>query len=316
MIVGIETGGTTVVCAAARGPSDEQGSAEPARTPPHITDLETLPTTSPQDTLGRVRSFIARHDARAGVEAVGVAAFGPVDVDPSSPRYGTIGATPKEGWQGVRLLDAVRSAADCPVAIDTDATAAAVAEHRWGAGRGLQHCVYVTVGTGIGVGAIVAGAPLHGTGHPEAGHLTVRRHPHDAFEGTCRLHGDCLEGLASGPAIAARWGRPGERLGDRRRAAVEMEAFYLAQLTTAVVYLLAPGRIVVGGGVAGAPGLLPALRRRTASVVAGALEDHPVADPSSAFLVPAYLAGRSGVVGALTLASDVASDQRGRPRPR
>lgn len=295
MLIGIETGGTKVVCAAAVDPR------EPV-------EIETFQTTSPSETLDRISAFVSRRRRHEPLRAVGIGTFGPVDLDPASPSYGTIGATPKLGWQGAPVFATVRAAARCPVAIETDVTAAAVGEQRWGAGVGLHDLAYITVGTGIGVGAVVAGARLHGTGHPEAGHLMVRRHPDDDFPGVCRLHGDCLEGLASGPAILSRWGRPGDELGDLLGSAVLLEAYYLAQLVAAVVYLLSPARVVLGGGVSSTPGLLDAVRHQTARVLAGALgEQHPAQDTSSGFLTRPGLGSRAGVVGALTLAADLAA---------
>lgn len=294
MIIGIETGGTKVVCAAAGHP------LEPF-------DTEVIPTTSPDQTLDRIGGFVARHRRTGRLDAVGLGTFGPVDLNPSSPTFGVIGATPKHGWEGADVYDAVRAAAGCPVAVDTDVSAAALGEQRWGAGMGLADLTYVTVGTGIGIGAVVGGSPLRGTAHPEAGHITVRRHPDDDFDGVCRLHGDCLEGLASGPAIHARWRRPGADLGDLRVPAVEMEAFYLAQLTSTLLYVLSPARIVLGGGVLNTSGLLDTLRRRTAQLLNGALgSEHPAQDPTSGFLTPPGLGGRAGVVGALTMAADLA----------
>ncbi len=290
MLIGVETGGTTVVCAAASTPTD-------------VVEQVTLPTRTPDRTLADVAAFVARHRAAGRIDAVGVGAFGPIDLDPHSDTYGVLGATPKRGWEGTALLDPIRRAAGCPVVLETDVTAAALGEQRHGAGLGSRDLAYVTVGTGVGLGAIVEGRPLHGTAHPEAGHLSVRRHPDDAFAGVCRLHGDCLEGLASGPALTLRWGRPAEDLGDVLERAVEVEASYLAQLVTAVLYVLSPARVVLGGGVAGMPGLLDAVRRQTADLLAGALGDHPAADPSSAFLTRPALGSRAGVVGALPLAA-------------
>ena len=298
MLLGIETGGTTVVCASATSPVD-------------LVEVQTFATTTPGETLGRIAAFVAEQQRRGPVEAVGIGAFGPIDLDPASAWYGTLGATPKPGWQGARLLDAVRTAPDAPVAIDTDVTAAALAEQRWGAGIGMADLTYVTVGTGIGVGALVEGRRLHGTAHPEIGHLTVRRHPDDEFAGVCRLHGDCLEGLASGPAIAARWGRPSDDLADWRDDAVAMQSHYLAQLVAALTYLLSPARVVLGGGVMQMPGLLDSVRAHSARLVAGALgDDHPVSNPSSDYLVAPALGDRAGVIGALTLAADLATGHR------
>jgi len=293
MLLGIETGGTKVVCATATSPLD-------------LIEVHTIATTTAEETLGAITDVIADQVRRGPVDAVGIGAFGPLDLDPSSPSFGTIGATPKPGWQGTRLLDAVRAATDAPTALDTDVAAAALAEQRWGAGAGLSNVAYVTVGTGIGVGALVDGRLLHGTSHPEIGHLTVRRHPGDTAAGVCRLHGDCLEGLASGPAIAARWGRPTDDLGGLRDLAVSMESHYLAQLVATLAYLLSPARIVLGGGVMALPGLLGAVSDDTARLVAGALGgDHPLQHPASGYLRAPDLGGHAGVIGALTLAADL-----------
>lgn len=296
MIIGIETGGTKVVCAAAEVPFMPHAA---------LRSLLTVPTGSPAQTLESITGFVREQRRHADVDAVGLATFGPVDLDPRSPRYGTIGETPKHGWAGTRLLEALRTATDAPVAVETDVAAAALAELRWGTGTGLDDLTYVTVGTGVGVGAIVEGRALHGTAHPEIGHLTVRRHPDDDFAGVCRLHGDCLEGLASGPAITARWGRPGDALGDRLGAAVAMESHYLAQLVAALTYLLSPGRVVLGGGVLATPGLLDAVRTDTAFLVGAALGRHPVTHPDSGFVAAPALGSRAGVLGALTIASDL-----------
>lgn len=300
LIVGVETGGTTTVCAAAGVPFDAS-DIEPA-------SMATIPTTSPTRTLQQVAAFL--DDLNGPVAAIGIGTFGPVELDPRSEHFATIGETPKPGWAGTRLLDPIRPVTDAPVALDTDVGAAALAELRWGfsraaTGPALRDLTYVTVGTGVGVGAVVGGRLLHGTAHPEIGHLTVRRHPQDAFAGVCRLHGDCLEGLASGPAVAERWGQPGEALKEHRREAVQMEGFYLAQLVAAITYLLSPSRIVLGGGVLGMPGLLDAVRTGTARLVGSALGKHPLRDPHSGYLSAPTLGRHAGVVGALTMAADL-----------
>jgi fructokinase len=294
VIVGIETGGTKVVCAAGTGPTE-------------LRLMETFPTKEPEVTLGEIAAFLHRVREAEYIEAVGVGSFGPVDLDPRSATYGTIGASPKVAWRDVNLVESVRRAAGSPVAIETDVTAAALGELRWGVGVGLADLAYVTVGTGVGVGAIVHGLPLHGTAHPEAGHILVRRHPEDDFEGGCPLHGDCLEGLASGPAVAQRFGRPGKDLGHLLPRAVELGSYYVSQLVTSLVYVLSPAAIVLGGGVMATPGLLEAVRARTAEMLAGALGEHPASDPTSGFLSRPELGDRAGVVGALTLASDLAA---------
>ena len=192
MIVGgIEAGGTKFVCAVGTGPGD-------------LRAVERFPTTTPEETLGRAIAYFRDRP----VAAVGVGSFGPVDVDPDSPTWGHVTSTPKPGWQGADVAGGVARALGVPVGFDTDVNAAALAEHRWGAAQGLDTFVYLTVGTGIGGGGLIAGRRLHGLTHPEMGHIRVPRVPGDDFAGVCPYHGDCWEGLASGPAIEARWGPP------------------------------------------------------------------------------------------------------------
>ena len=209
----IETGGSKVICAVGTGPDD-------------IRDRIRIPTTAPSETLAEVTEFLLRHHRETPLAAVGVGSFGPLDLRPGSPTYGHVAATPKPGWPYANLLGPIREALNLPVALDTDVNAAALGEHRWGAGVGLDSLVYITVGTGIGGGAVVAGRPLHGASHPEMGHGRI---PHDRavdpFEGFCPYHVDCLEGLASGPAIEARWGHPAESLPEGHHA-WDLEAGY------------------------------------------------------------------------------------------
>jgi fructokinase len=290
MLLGVETGGTTTRLAVAQSPGA-------------TTTVTAVATTTPDETLPRLRTEIESMTAGGRVDAVGIAAFGPIDVDAASPGYGRIGATPKVAWRGVDLLGAIRQAVAAPAVVDTDVNAAALAEQTWGAGRGHADVCYVTVGTGVGVGAVVEGRLLHGTAHPELGHLLVRRHPDDSFAGVCPFHGDCLEGLASGPALAARWGRPAHALGDVAVDARRLQASYLAQLVVTLAYSLAPGVVVIGGGVASMPGLLDAVSGDAQALHAGALGDHHPLQTGGDFVVPSGLAGRAGIIGALTLAS-------------
>ncbi|MEV4131780.1 ROK family protein [Dactylosporangium sp. NPDC049742] len=282
---GVEAGGTKVVCAVGVGPDA-------------VVDRTTIPTTSPGETLDRVIAYFrAQRAAGRDIAALGVASFGPLDL-----ASGRITTTPKPGWGGTDLVGALRRGLGVPVALDTDVNGAAYGEHRWGAGRGQGTVVYVTVGTGIGGGAVVDGRPLHGLLHPEMGHLHVQRHPGDDFAGTCPFHGDCVEGLASGPAIARRAGRPAHDLGPLLSRTVALEAHYLSQLMTSILYLLMPHRIVVGGGVLNIPGLLDAVRAATADRLGKALDAVPATADLSTYIVPPDLGGLSGVLGALGLA--------------
>jgi fructokinase len=251
----------------------------------------TFDTTGPEETLGEVTEYLRGQE----IDAVGVAAFGPLDL-----ATGRMGVTPKTGWSGTDLTGAFRGLHDVPVGLDTDVNGAALGEARWGAGRGLRSIVYVTVGTGIGGGALIDGEPVHGLGHPEMGHISVRRHPDDSSPGVCPFHGDCLEGLASGPAIAARSGTPAEALmGNDLRDAVEIEAFYLGQLVRDLVYLHAPERVIIGGGVTGLPTLLEQVNERLVTELSGypGLPQH-----DSGFVVPPGLGRLSGLAGGLILA--------------
>ena len=234
--------------------------------------------------------------------AVGVGSFGPLDLRPGSPTYGYVAATPKPGWPYANLLGPIREALNLPVALDTDVNAAALGEHRWGAGVGLDSLVYITVGTGIGGGAVVAGRPLHGASHPEMGHGRI---PHDRevdpFEGFCPYHVDCLEGLASGPAIEARWGHPAELLPEDHPA-WDLEAGYLAAGIANIVLILSPHRIVVGGGVMKQRHIFPMIRERVVELLHGYGITEDIVSAIDDYIVPPALGDDSGIAGAFALA--------------
>jgi fructokinase len=282
---GIEAGGTKWTCAVGDGGGD-------------LERVESFPTTTPEETLARAAAFFA---AEPEPEGLGIGAFGPVEVSRSSPRWGTITTTPKPGWAGTDVAGALGAALGVPIALDTDVNVAAIGEWRHGAARGLDTFVYLTVGTGIGGGVFAGGRPVHGLLHPEVGHMLI---PHDRerdpFPGACPFHGDCLEGLASGRALAARWGRPGEELSDP--AVWELEADYLALGLANVVLILSAERIVLGGGVGGAPGLLPRVRTRLRELLAGYVDRPQLGAEIDAYLVPPALGPGSGVIGAIELA--------------
>ncbi|MBV1855188.1 ROK family protein [Catellatospora tritici] len=298
LLGGVEAGGTKVVCAIGTGPDD-------------IRHRATIPTTTPVRTLAEVIEFFSEHARRGqAVTALGVASFGPLDLDPASPQYGHITSTTKPGWAGTDIAGLLGRRLAVPVALDTDVNGAAYGEARWGAARGLHNAVYLTVGTGIGGGAVVAGRPLRGLIHTEMGHLHVQRHPDDSYRGGCPFHGDCVEGLASGPALAARLGRPAQDAGPDTSAVVAMQAFYLAQLITAITYLLSPQRIVLGGGVAQLPGLLDAVRAETVTRLGNALDAAAFTDDVDRYLTAPGLDDMSGVLGALGMAADLADSTR------
>lgn len=294
---GIELGGTKCVAAIARGTLD-------------IVATTRVSTTNPHETLGALVPFFEAGQRTHGpLAAIGIGSFGPVDLDPSSPGYGHITTTPKAGWQHTDVVGAFRAAFDVPIAFDTDVNAAAVGEWRHGAAQGLDSVLYLTVGTGIGGGAVIDGRPLHGLLHPEMGHVRV---PHDLaadpFAGLCPFHHDCLEGLASGPALAARWGQPAETL-PADHPAWTLEARYLAMALQGFVCTLSPHRIVIGGGVASHPGLLPRVRAELQQQLNGYVQAPAILGDIDGYVVAPGLGERSGVVGALVLAATALGDR-------
>lgn len=281
----IEAGGTKFVLGVLSSPGD-------------TAPVGRVPTTTPGETIQACLAFFAEHAPPQGYAAFGIASFGPVDLDPLSPRWGHITETPKPGWRDTDLAGQFARAFDCPVGFDTDVSGAALAEGLWGAGMGMDVVTYLTVGTGIGGGALVAGRPLHGHRHPEMGHFLPARHPQDDFAGVCPYHRACLEGLAAGPAVMARWGSSLSDL-PQDHAAHEIVAFYLAQAVIAQQALLSPQRMILGGGVMQTPGLLGRVREAAARLgngyFAGSVDyAQLVAEPA--------LGTRSGLLGALALA--------------
>ena len=274
---GIEAGGSKFVCAVGTGPGN----------------IETLefPTAQPAETIARAVEFLRENGP---VDSVGVASFGPIDPNPESPTFGYITSTPKRGWRNCDLAGAVRRALDVPVAFDTDVNGAALAESQWGAARGVSNFIYVTVGTGIGGGAMVDGRLLHGRMHPEMGHIRIAHDvARDPFPGNCPYHGDCLEGLAAGPAIEARWGHSGSLLPDGHPA-WDLEAEYLALGIVSWTCTLSTERLILGGGVMGRSELLSKVRNRVADLLNGYLEPPEIVAPE--------LGVRAGVLGAIALA--------------
>jgi fructokinase len=284
---GIEAGGTKFVCAAGTGPDD-------------LRALTRFPTTTPAETFARAIAFF--QEQPAPVAALGIGSFGPVDLDPASPTYGYITSTPKLGWQQADICGTVGRALGVPVAFDTDVNAAALGEQRWGAARQADPVLYLTVGTGIGGGVLVGGRPVHGLVHPEIGHMLVQRDPQaDPFPGVCPYHGDCLEGLAAGPALQARWGQPGHTL-PADHPAWPLEAEYLARGLVACICVLSPQRIILGGGVMQQPHLFPLVRARVQGLLNGYLKAPAIEKQIDGYIVPPALGDRAGVLGALALA--------------
>jgi len=290
LVGGIEAGGTKFVCAVGAPPDDIRAETR-------------FSTAAPEDTLARAIAFFREAAAEHGpIAALGIASFGPIDRRPESTNWGRITSTPKPGWQGIDVAGPLAKALGCPIAFETDVTGAAIGEGLHGAARGLSDFAYVTIGTGIGGGVVAGGRPVNGLIHPELGHIRPARTRHDSdFKGICPFHGDCLEGLASGPAIEARWGRPAAELAPEHPA-WEVEADYLAQMCATLVFLMSPERIILGGGVMAQAHLFERIHERTAALVGGYLDHERLCGGAGAYISPPALGGRAGVVGALAMA--------------
>jgi len=289
----IEAGGTKFVCAIA----DASG---------HLLDSIVIATTTPVETFSAVQQFFAEKiDRGRPINGFGVATFGPVEIDPSASNYGSILKTPKPGWTGANFIDAL-SSLDAPIVIDTDVNGACIGEWSQGAGRGCKTIAYVTVGTGIGVGIVKNGEALSGMGHYELGHI---KPPHDinrdSFKGRCPFHGDCLEGLACGPAIVDRWGADLSELPPGHDA-IDLEAEYLSHLALTIILAHMPERIIFGGGVMKAAGLLERVRTKTKSLLGEYIGAAVLAGDLAQYIVPPGLGDLAGVTGAVCLAQRAA----------
>ncbi len=285
---GVEAGGTKFVCAV----GDENGKL--------LERLE-FPTTSPRETLGQVAEFFCSQRRAHDLRAIGIGSFGPLDLNSRSLTFGYITATPKPGWRNVEFVGAIQRATELPVRLDTDVNAAALAEGRWGAAQGLETYLYLTVGTGLGGGAVVNGRLLHGLLHPEMGHIRIPREQADPFAGACPFHRDCLEGLASGPALEQRWGKPGENL-PAEHPAWELEARYLAYGLVSFISILAPERILMGGGIMQRTTLFPLIRRQVQEILNGYIQAPQVSSDIDTYIIPPALGRNAGVLGAIALA--------------
>ena len=292
---GIEAGGTKFVCAIASGPQDIRAQV-------------VFPTTTPQTTIGQALEFFQQGEEKYGrLSAIGIASFGPLDPHPDSRTFGYITSTPKPGWSDFDFIGAVRKVFDLPVGFDTDVNGAALAEWRWGAAQGLEDFLYLTIGTGIGGGALVNGHRLHGMVHPEMGHILI---PHDIkadpFPGVCPYHRDCLEGLATGPALERRWGTRAENL-PLDHPAWDLEAKYLALGLVNFICTLSPQRILLGGGVMKQVQLFPLIQTKVLEYLGDYVQAPQILRQIDQYILPPGLGAQAGVLGAIALASLVAA---------
>lgn len=290
LLGGIEAGGTKFVCAIGTGPNDIRAEAR-------------FPTTKPDETIGRAIEFFQQQTQQHGpLAAIGIASFGPVDPNPASPTFGYITSTPKPGWANTNLVEAIQQTLSMPVGFDTDVNGAALGEWQWGTAQGLDTFIYLTIGTGIGGGGMVNGRLQHGLIHPEMGHILI---PHnrqtDPYKGRCPFHGDCLEGLAAGPAMNERWGQPAETL-PHDHPAWKLEAHYLALALTNFICTLSPQRIIMGGGVMSQPQIFPLVRLKVQELLNGYVQSPSLLTNIDHYIVPPLLGGQAGVLGAIALA--------------
>lgn len=289
LVAGVEIGGTKLVLLYARGRQ--------------IIERVTIPTGHPDETLGAAADQLARWHAQRPFAALGIASFGPLQLDRATPDFGHMLPTPKPGWSGADIIGPLAAAVDCPVAIDTDVNGAALAEWRWGAGRGSDSLCYITIGTGLGGGFVLNGRPLHGAMHPELGHILVRRVPGDDFAGVCPFHGDCIEGLVCGPALEARFAMPGDCIpaDDPRWDHVASD---IAQLIGTILLTTAARQVLIGGGVGmGRPQLMGKVREKLVAQLAGYLPFINSVSVEAIVRLPA-LGADAGPLGAIALGLD------------
>jgi fructokinase len=286
---GLEAGGTKFSCIIGSDPD-------------HILSECTIPTTTPEETLRRVIDFFNTAKERTSIESIGIGSFGPIDLDRASRFFGYITNTPKPGWKNTDLIGTIGRGLKIPIVFDTDTDVAALGETTWGAAQGVDDLLYVTIGTGIGGGIIVHGKPLHGLLHPEIGHMRI---PHDwkqdPFPGVCPYHGDCLEGLASGPSIHKRWGTLGESLPAHHQAWT-LERQYVATGVLNLISVVSPKLIILGGGVMTRTELFDGIRSKIKELSNGYFDHIQLQDRIAEYVIPPRLGKRSGVLGALALA--------------
>ncbi len=284
MLIGaIEAGGTKFVL----GIGNKNGE---------IIEQVSIPTESPEITMTKVVEFFKGKN----IKAIGLGSFGPIDPNPTSKTYGYITSTPKIKWVNYNIVGELKKHFDIPIGFDTDVNGAALGELLWGRAKGLKSSLYITVGTGIGAGAVVEGNMVHGLLHPEMGHIMVKRHKDDRYKGICPYHKDCLEGLASGPAIEARWGQKAYELGEDHKA-WKVEAYYLAQALVNFILILSPEKIIMGGGVMKQKQLFPLIREEVRKMLNNYLAKDEILLDNDDYIVAPILGDSAGLAGAIAL---------------
>ncbi len=282
-IGGIEAGGTKMVCAV----GDEKGE---------LFERVTIPTRQPEETFEEM----IRYFSDKQIEALGIGCFGPVDLNRSSATYGFITSTPKPGWKNTDVVGRFQKALSVPVGFDTDVNGAILGEVMLGAAKGCENAIYITVGTGIGVGVYVNGGLLHGLVHPEGGHILLAKHPKDTYSGKCPYHGCCFEGLASGTAIEERWGKKAELLADEMNV-WELESYYIAQAITNYILTYSPQKIILWGGVMHQNQLFEQIRAKVPELLSGYIQHPAVTEKIADYIVPPALGDNPGILGAIQL---------------
>ncbi|MCY9186458.1 MULTISPECIES: ROK family protein [Bacillus] len=284
MLGGIEAGGTKFVCAV----GTEDGT---------IIDRIEIPTAMPDETIEKVIQYFRQFS----LQAIGIGSFGPVDLDVNSKTYGTITATPKPGWRHYPFLKTIKEEMNIPVGFSTDVNAAALSESLFGAAKDFDSCLYITVGTGIGAGAIIEGRLLQGLSHPEMGHIYIRRHPDDTYQGKCPYHKDCFEGLASGPAIESRWGKKAADLSHVNEV-WELEGYYIAQALAQYILILAPKKMILGGGVMNQSQLFPYIYQYVPKIMKSYFNFSELSEIINEYIVAPHLGRNAGIIGTFVLA--------------
>ena len=283
VIAAVEAGGTKFIC----GLGNEKGE---------IIDKINIPTTTPEETMSKVIEYFK--DKKFDV--MGVGSFGPIDPVKNSETYGYITKTPKPYWSDYNIIGELKKHFNVPMEFDTDVNGAALAEAWWGAGKGLKNIIYITVGTGIGAGAVVNGTMLQGLTHPEMGHIFLKKHPDDKFQGRCPFHKDCLEGMAAGPAIEDRWGKKGQEMTNDDRV-WEMEAYYLAQALMNYILILSPQKIIMGGGVMKQQQLFPFIRKYVQEFLNNYVYKREILEKIDEYIVYPGLGDEAGFTGSIAL---------------